>query len=165
VGADLLVTRLVGGPFDLSHLGERPNVFGGTFDPWTGGALAGGVSATLFEHVAIGEETFFRGWVQSGLARALGEIPGWLLGSFIFGAAHSFNALVMPAADRPLYLAVYVPFITVAGSYLGFVYQRFGYSLAPSVALHFWYDLVVSAIAFALDPANNALSASVRLGF
>lgn len=167
VGADLLVTRAVAGPtaFDLTHVGERPNVFGRTFDPLTGGALGGGVGVALFEHVAIAEETFFRGWLQSGLSRALGETPGWLLASALFGATHSLNALVMDPQDRPIYLAVYVPFITVLGGYLGFVYQRLGYSLAPSVALHFWYDLAVSAVAFALDPANNALSASVRLGW
>jgi len=167
VGADLLVARAVGGPgaFDLSHVGERPNLFGRTFDPWAGGALAGGVGVALFEHVAIAEETFFRGWLQSGLSRALGETPGWLLASVIFGAAHSLNALTMEPQDRLVYLTVYMPFITVLGGYLGFVYQRLGYSLAPTVALHFWYDLAVSAVAFALDPANNALSASVRFGF
>jgi membrane protease YdiL (CAAX protease family) len=167
VGADLLVTRALSGPdaFDLSHAGEPPNVFGRTFDPLAGSALAAGVGVSLFEHVAVAEETFFRGWLQSGLSRALGETPGWLLASAIFGATHSLNALTLPAEDRPIYLAVYVPFITVLGGYLGWVYQHLGYSLAPGVALHFWYDLAVSAVAFALDPAHNALSASVHLGF
>jgi len=167
VGADLLVTRVVAGPaaFDLSHLGERPNLFGRTFDPLPGSALAGGVGVTLFEHVAIAEETLFRGVLQSGLSRTFGETPGWLLASVIFGATHSLNALVIDPQDRPIYLAVYVPFITVLGGYLGFVYRNLGYSLAPTVALHFWYDLVVSAVAYVLDPANNAISASVRFGF
>jgi membrane protease YdiL (CAAX protease family) len=167
VGADLLVTRILGGPavFDLSHVGERPNIFGQSFDPWAGAALGLGVGGALFIHVAIAEESFFRGWLQSSLARSLGETPGWLIASALFGLTHSLNALTITPEDRPIYLGVFVPFITVLGGYLGWVYRSLGYSLAPSVALHFWYDLAVSAVAFALDPQDNPLSASVRFGF
>ncbi|HEY8209365.1 MAG TPA: CPBP family intramembrane glutamic endopeptidase [Myxococcaceae bacterium] len=167
VGADLLVVRLLGGPgvFDPSHVGEPPNVFGRSFDPWTGNALGLGVGGALFMHVAIAEESFFRGWLQSSLSRALGETPGWLIASVLFGATHSLNVLALPPEDRPIYLGVFVPFITVLGGYLGWVYRNLGYSLAPAVALHFWYDLAVSGVAFALDPQHNPISASIRLGF
>ncbi|HVE82146.1 MAG TPA: CPBP family intramembrane glutamic endopeptidase [Myxococcales bacterium] len=167
VAADLLVTRLLAGPaaFDFSLAGQPPNLFGTAFQPLPGGALAGAVGVSLFTHVAIAEEAFFRGYVQSSLARALGETPGWLWGSALFGATHSLNALFLPDSERLIYLAVYVPFITLLGGYLGFVYRHNGYSLAPPVALHFWYDLAVSALGYAQDPQHNPLSATVSFGW
>jgi len=166
-GADLLVTRLVAGQaaFDFSRAGTPPNLFGRPFAPLPGALLATGVGGALFTHVAIAEESFFRGWLQSSLSRALGETPGWLVSTGLFGATHAVNALFMPEEDRLTYLAIYVPFITALGGYLGWVYQRLGYSLGPVVALHFWYDLLVSAFGYALDPPRNPLSASIRLGF
>lgn len=167
LGANLLVTYLVDGPpaFDFSRAGQPPNLFGRSFSPVPGGALAGGIGVALFGHVAIAEEAFFRGWLQSGLSRLLGETPGWIVGSLIFGATHSLNAISLPDDQRLPYLAIYVPLITALGGYLGFVYQRLGYSLAPSVALHFWYNLLLGAFGYALDPTRNPLSATVRLGF
>jgi hypothetical protein len=57
------------------------------------------------------------------------------------------------------------PRIPAAGGYLGLVYRWHDYSLAPPVALHFWYDFLLSAIGFALDPQDSILSARVSVPF
>lgn len=113
------VSLLVDERFDTSHLGEKANLFGHSFGRLSGYSLAGGIGVGLFEHVAIAEETLFRGMVQSRLARSLGETQGWLWGSLIFGGTHALNALFLPPDQRATYLAVGVPFITVLGSGLG----------------------------------------------
>ena len=118
-----------------------------------------------FEHVAIAEETVFRGEVQSSLARSLGETDGWLWGSLVFGGVHALNALFISSGDRVRHLTTSVPFITVAGSWLGLSYRWHRYSLAPSVAEHFWYNTVQSAVFFVLDPQHSPLSASVAFPF
>ena len=60
--------------------------------------------------------------------------------------------------QRLKYLAVGVPFITLLGSYLGLAYRESRYSLAPSVAIHFWYDLLLEAVSFLGDPKNSPLA-------
>jgi membrane protease YdiL (CAAX protease family) len=159
------VSALVDESFDTTHAGERPNLFGHTFSRRVGYPLAGGVGIGVFEHVAIAEETMFRGAVQSALARSLGETNGWIWGSVVFGLAHATNALFLPADQRLAYLAIGVPFITVVGSYLGLSYRWHHYSLAPSVAEHFWYDFLESAVFFTLDPQHSPLSASIAIPF
>jgi membrane protease YdiL (CAAX protease family) len=159
------VSVLVDESFDTTHLGERPNLFGRQFSRGVGYPLAGGIGIGVFEHVAIAEETAFRGDIQSTLARELGETQGWLWGSIIFGGMHALNALFLPSDQRASYLAIGVPFITVVGSYLGLSYRWRDYSLAPSVAEHFWYDFIQSAVFFVLDPQHSPLSASIAIPF
>jgi len=159
------VSVLVDESADTSHAGERPNLFGRQFSRRVGYPLAGGVGIGVFEHVAIAEETAFRGDVQSTLARELGETQGWLWGSIVFGGVHALNALFLPSDQRTSYLAIGVPFITVVGSYLGLSYRWHHYSLAPSVAEHFWYDFIQSAVFFVLDPQHSPLSASIAIRF
>lgn len=149
--------------FDSEHAGEDPNLFGKTLDAPIGYPLAGGVGIALFEHVAIGEESMFRGLLQSHMAREGDETSGWLGASLVFGVAHAPNALLLPSRQRARYLFVGVPAITLLGSFLGLSYQWHDYSLAAPVAIHFWYDLLLSATFFALDPKGSPLSASFTL--
>jgi membrane protease YdiL (CAAX protease family) len=58
--------------------GDDANIFGRRFDPVVGYPLAGGLGGALFTHVAIGEETLFRGMIQSEMARRNGEVEGWI---------------------------------------------------------------------------------------
>lgn len=147
------------------HLGDDPNLFGRTFDAPVGYPLAAGTGVALFEHVAIGEESAFRGLLQSHMARETDETGGWLGASVVFGVAHAPNALALPANQRERYLVIAVPAITVLGSYLGLSYRWHDYALAPPVAIHFWYDFLLSAAFFALDPADNPLSAGIAVPF
>jgi membrane protease YdiL (CAAX protease family) len=148
------------------HPGTTPVIFGKDVPPGVAYPAAGLAFAGLFSHVAPAEETLFRGYVQSSLARACGEGCGWALGSFIFGLSHAPNALLLDnARDRERYLAIGVPFLVLAGQYLGFSYWRNGYSLAPPVAVHFWYDFIASAVDFALDPRHSPIAAKVSFAF
>lgn len=161
VGVSLLVDE----SSDTGHLGERPNLFGHTFSRGVGYPLAGAVGVGIFAHVSIAEETAFRGLIQSSLARAYGETQGWIWGSIVFGAFHATNALFLPSDQRAQYLLIGVPFITVVGSWLGASYRWHHYSLAPSVAEHFWYDFLESAVFFVLDPQHSPLSAGLTIPF
>jgi membrane protease YdiL (CAAX protease family) len=150
-------------PRDTTHVGERPNLFGRTVSSPVGYPLAGAVGVATFEQVAVAEEALFRGFLQSGLSRAWGENAGWVVGSLIFGAAHAPNAYFVPEGQRAKYLLVGVPFLTLGGAYLGWVYRHAGYRLAPSTAVHFWYDLLISGVGFALDPQHSPLSVTISL--
>ena len=162
VGISLLVDESDVG---TDQLGDDPNIFGRTFRARSGYPLGFGIGAGLFTHVAIAEEVLFRGSLQSSIARRRGERTGWIHASLIFGGAHAFNALLIPQEQRKQYLLIGVPFITALGSYMGWVYKHSEYSLAPPVAVHFWYDLLLSMTFFALDPQNSPVSAKIAIPF
>lgn len=144
---------------------SRVNLFGEQVSPGLGYPLGLGAFGGLFSHVAPAEEMFFRGVVQSELARNYGETTGFLGGSLIFGAVHAPNALALKGENRREYLIYGLPTITALGSYMGYLYMDSQYSLAPSTALHFWYDFLLSATFFAMDPQNSLVSASIDLKF
>jgi membrane protease YdiL (CAAX protease family) len=164
LGLGIGATLLIDGT-DTAEAGQDPNLFGREVDRRVGYPLGVLTGAGLFSHVAIAEEALFRGVIQSGLARSLGETQGWLWGSLIFGLTHSLNALVLPPEDRKAYLLYAVPFITAAGAYLGHAYRRADYNLSVPVAIHFWYDLLLSTTFFVLEPKTSPLSASIRFQF
>ena len=84
----------------------------------------------------LGEELFFRGFVQDGLRQWLGPWVGearalWLalaVASLLFGLAHCLSV-------------AYVVFATVLGLFLGWLYLATGDLVAPIVA-HALYDFV-----------------------
>ena len=160
VGAGIAVDQILGA--NWNHLGEGPNIFGRQFTPETGYPLGLAVNAAVVEQVAVAEESYFRGVVQSAFARRAGENAGWIYGSLVFGGVHSLNAAFASSpSDAAKYLGIGVPYITLVGAYLGWVYKRDGYSLAPSTAIHFWYDFLTLGIEFVRDPKHSPLSASV----
>jgi membrane protease YdiL (CAAX protease family) len=163
--AGIGLSVLTGEHLHTGHFGESANLFGRQLRPPLGYPLAATVGAALFEQVAIAEETTFRGYIQSDLTRKTSPTTGWLVGSLIFGASHALNALLLPGDQQVRYLAIAVPGITLVGSYLGLSYRWHGYSLAPPVALHFWYDFLLSAVFFVADPQHSPLSASVAMPF
>lgn len=148
-----------------SRAGEDPNLFGRTVDRSWGYPAAGAIGVGLFQHVAMGEEALFRGIIQSEMTRRSDETAGWVGGSLFFGFAHATNALAVPGDQSVRYLLYGVPYITTVGSFLGHSYRRHSFSLAPPVAIHFWYNLLLSASFFALDPTDSPLSARVSLPF
>ncbi len=147
-----------------TDFGAPPRVFGREVSQGAGFAIAGATYTGLFTQVAVGEELVFRGFAQSAIARACGERCGWALGSLLFAAAHAPNALTYETDEaRARYLAIGLPTLMLVSQYLGLVYWKDGYSLQPPVAIHFWYDLILSMAGFAADPTDTPISARVTL--
>jgi membrane protease YdiL (CAAX protease family) len=126
------------------------NVLGRNFSRGPGFAAGAAYYAAMFVPVGVGEEALFRGLIQTELEERFGTWGGLTLASAIFGAVHTVNFL-----DDPKSAAIAVPVITVLGSTLGLAYARTGYRLETSVAMHFWYDFLLSTAAFALDPTHQ----------
>ena len=165
LAAGVLVSALVDHGVDTTNAGKRPVIFGREMNSAIGYPLAAAIGVGLFEQVAIAEELAFRGGVQSAFARSSGETAGWIYGSLVFGAIHGSNILFIERGQRFTYLVVGVPFITLLGSYLGLAYRYSGYSLGPSVAIHFWYDFLIEAAGFVADPKNSPLAVSWGMPF
>lgn len=101
------------------------------------------VQAFRYTTVAVGEELFFRGALQTELIER--TTPGFALGA----AAVLFGAWHVPNNGWAGGLAG-----VAAGLYLGHRYQASGYDLGETVALHFWLDWLPTLIAFARDPRD-----------
>lgn len=130
------------------------NVLGHDFGSRAAGFAAGGLYfAALFTPVGVGEEALFRGYLQTELEEQLGTYRGLAAASAIFGAVHLINFL---GPDQDFSLAAYaVPVIATTGAGLGLAYIHTGHRLETSVAMHFWYDFLLSAADFALDPEHQ----------
>jgi membrane protease YdiL (CAAX protease family) len=141
---------------------EKVNFMGRHMHRGVGTALGELYYAALFAPVGIGEEAFFRGLLQTSWSEARGKARGWVTASLIFGLAHAPNALLLETREeRVRYLTMGVPYLTLAGFYLGWVYMRNDFSLAESVALHFWYDFLISTLGFILDPDSAPFAAGI----
>ena len=160
VGIGILFEQYLDGPLPTQSRGQRPRLFGYDVNSSVAYPVSTVIGVGLFSQVAVAEELAFRGTIQSGLTRSYGEIPGWLAGSLIFGLFHATNIVFLAPDQRVDYLTHGVPFITLVGSYLGYTYMHHQYSLAPSIAVHFWYDFLIEATAFILDPKNSPLAFS-----
>ncbi len=94
--------------------------------------------------IGIGEETFFRGFLQSELSEHLTPLGGIAVSSLAFGAAHIPNAFTIDRSMRWRYYAFNIPLITGLGAYFGYLTHKSG-SLKESVAVHTWYDFILMA--------------------
>lgn len=130
---------------------DKVNVLGRRFGRGTGFLAGSAYFMSMFAPVGVGEEALFRGVIQTEMEERLGTTWGLIASSAIFGAVHTFNFL----QNDPKTALVAVPLISVVGSTLGIAYQRTGYKLSTSVAMHFWYDTLLSMAAFALDPEHQ----------
>ena len=155
---------VVTAPFRWSVM-KKPEVWGGIL-----GALALGTAVMYFGYpheariqlprlstkdlslhpavalpVAIGEESAFRGYMQSYVSETFSPSVGIAVSSLAFGAVHIPNAMSLPQETRWRYYSFSLPLITGLGAYLGWVTNR-NHSLKESVAIHAWYDFVIFGI-------------------
>lgn len=119
--------------------------------------------------IGIGEESFFRGFIQSALAESFSPWKAITLSSFAFGAAHFPNALYYDSLGNTCidkqYCALSLPFITALGFYFGYLTHK-NRSLKESVAIHAWYDFILmggvtSALLFSNSIKNTNFSISI----
>ncbi len=90
-------------------------------------------SAFMSEASAVGEEAFFRGYVNTEMSDNYGEDIGLWGSSLIFGLAHSGEG------NQADFLTA-----TGIGGYLGWLHQRNGYELGESVAVHYWFNFILA---------------------
>jgi len=96
--------------------------------------------------IGIGEEAFFRGYLQSSLSETFTPLGGIILSTALFTAAHIPNANFFETKEQRLsYYTISLPLITTIGSYLGWLAYK-NQSLKESVAVHVWYDFVLFLI-------------------
>lgn len=82
----------------------------------------------------IGEEAYFRGVLNYNLCMRIGPYWGVGTSSTIFMLAHEGNSDAK--AGRPTRLLV--------GLYLGLLHVASGYDIRPSIAVHFWFNFLIS---------------------
>ncbi len=89
--------------------------------------------AGVHEMVAVGEESFFRGVLNNGFSSGLGEPWGLVVSSTVFGLAHDGRG----GSATPLAAGIF-------GAYVGFLQQRNEYRIGQGVAIHFWWNFLVT---------------------
>lgn len=150
-------SELAYAPFQISVL-KKPEVWGGllvSLAAATGVAYLSSSSKCSLSiasarpviafPIGIGEEAFFRGFVQPSMSEVCTPWGGIAISSALFGAAHIGNASEMSPDMRRRYYAYSIPFITVAGVYFGWMANK-NNSLKECVALHAWYDFTLMAL-------------------
>lgn len=107
---------------------------------------------TANEFTAVGEEGFFRGFLNNELSSQWGNGWGLAGSSAIFGLAHTGQGQAANAIQAGL-----------AGAYLGWVQQRNRFQIGESVAIHYWVN-VIAGIA-AIRHGGSAQLVSLSLPF
>ena len=107
---------------------------------------------TANEMTAVGEEAFFRGFLNNEFSHRYGDGWGVVASSTIFGLAHTGRGQTANALQA-----------TAAGFYFGWVHQKNGYQAGEGVALHYWFN-VLAGIA-AIRNGGSAPLASFYLSF
>lgn len=95
--------------------------------------------------VAIGEESYFRGFLQPVLSEYTSPKTGIYLSALAFGAAHIPNAFQLEPEDQADYYLFSLPVITAFGVYAGWLTQK-TLSLREAVAIHAWYDFAIFSL-------------------
>jgi len=92
---------------------------------------------TANEMTAVGEEAFFRGFVNNEFSSRYGDGWGLVASSAIFGLAHTGQGQTANALQA-----------TAAGFYFGWLHQKNSYQAAEGAALHYWFNVLagISAI-------------------
>ena len=96
-------------------------------------SLLAGSAFIKQESVAVGEEAFFRGVINTETTRYFGPYYGVAASSVLFGAAHTGEG----NTAGPLFASVY-------GLYLGFLHLHKKGQLRYGVALHYWWNMFVA---------------------
>jgi hypothetical protein len=105
---------------------------------------------TANEFTAVGEEGFFRGFLNNDFSNRWGDGWGLAASSTVFGLAHNGQgdtANIFQAA--------------VAGAYLGWVQQRNSFQIGEGVALHYWINVLAGISAIRHGGSATLLTVSV----
>ena len=137
---------------------ERARMLGSEFDRDDATALYGLSALGVSMGAGAAEEGLFRGVLQPILQDRWGRSGGLWAASGIFGAAHLVGVDGELNAGGAL-------FATAAGAYFGWMYNRDGNRLAGPIAAHFWYDFMIFAATWALEPDDTPFGFDVEFQF
>lgn len=111
--------------------------------------------AAQHEMVAVGEESLFRGVLNNSLSSSLGNTWGLVSSSALFGLAHDGTG----GRATPFAAAAF-------GAYTGYLHQRNGFRIGEGVALHFWWNFLISlGMLQDREPEEETTLASFRIQF
>lgn len=103
-----------------------------------------GYLAVTSYQAGVGEEAFFRGFLFPYLATSTGsDFWGNILSSVVFGAAHISDDNEFPVIQ------------TLFGMYDAYLTKRNNWSIQESTFIHFWWDVLVFAGAYAAAPESR----------
>ena len=157
------LSDLVKAPFQWSII-KKPEVWGGVIGmlslgigisyflmPPTPASIAGSHMLPINAFpVGIGEEAFFRGYIQSHCNETFGPVGSIAFSSLLFGAAHIPNGLAIEdPAQQKRYFQFILPLITSYGAYFGWLTHK-NTSLKESVAVHAWYDFAIFLASYSI---------------
>jgi hypothetical protein len=109
-------------------------------------------NVTANEFTAVGEEGFFRGFVNNEFSDRWGDGWGLTGSSLLFGIAHTGQGQTANAVEA-----------SIAGAYLGWVHQRNGFQIGEGVALHYWINVIAGFAA--IRNGGSAPLLSLRVPF
>lgn len=135
----------------------RAQMLGSDFDRDDATALYAASALTVSLGAGAAEEALFRGVLQPVLQESWGRTPGLWAASGAFGLAHFGDG----GSDG----VGAVLFTTAAGAYFGWMYNRDGNRLAAPVAAHFWYNFMLFATSWALEPDDTPFGFGVDFEF
>jgi membrane protease YdiL (CAAX protease family) len=133
-------------------------ILGSDANPEWGLGVYGADAFALSLAAGVGEEAVWRGLIQNELETEFGPRGGLWSSAGLFGLAHIIDLDGDIVAERTVGA-------TVAGLYLGHMYQRDKHRLSKPIAAHFWFNFAAMMTAFALDPEDNPLGVDVSFRF
>jgi membrane protease YdiL (CAAX protease family) len=104
--------------------------------------------------VAIGEEAFFRGFLNTALSDSLGRWWGLAGSSTVFGLAHSGQGAQATAVGAAVF-----------GAYLGWLQQQNDYAIGQGVAVHFWWNFLTSLALLKKHEGMHVTPVTITLRF
>jgi hypothetical protein len=107
-------------------------------------------NVTANEFTAVGEEGFFRGFVNNEFSDRWGDGWGLVWSSLLFGVSHTGQGQSANALQA-----------TLAGAYLGWMQQRNEFEIVEGVALHYWINVLAGVAAIRHGGSAPLLSLSV----
>jgi membrane protease YdiL (CAAX protease family) len=81
----------------------------------------------------VGEEAFFRGYLNYSMVQSFGAAGGIGGSSVLFMLAHEGNSDAKEGRFSRL----------LAGAYLGFVHYQSSFDIKPGIAVHFWWNFII----------------------
>jgi len=107
-------------------------------------------NVTANEFTAVGEEGFFRGFLNTEFSDRWGNGWGLAWSSLLFGVAHTGQGQTANAVQA-----------SIAGAYLGWIQQRNGFEIGEGVALHYWINVLAGIAAIRNGGSAPLLTVSV----